>query len=471
LLLRKSCDNGATWSKARLIFPEHGVRTNKVVESVFRAQNGEIIVPMDGRGGSVIAISIDEGQTWFDPGGSIRGTHAGVVQLKDGRLMGFGRHGAIEGRMPISLSSDMGASWMYKPSPFQPIHSGRRVALMRLREGPIFFASFCHEMMVTNSAGGWHPVTGLFAALSIDDGRTWPYRRLLTDDGPGREIGTMDGDPITLDRRNAEPVGYLGVCQAADGVIHLLSSRQHYAFNLKWLMTAPPPAPPPPPPPTARQLPVRKTLANIYKAKFLPTEDQWRWNFNGRGFEASQVLAISESGSLEISTAQNQQFWLRTERAAPLCKLNPSKGFTAEITARVLTTTTGGRGVDLELYDGAGSRYAITITDTGVYFYQGLVQSSSFLPFGQYVPLAEGLDNSASVHTYRLAVRPDRVAQIYRDGKILGARRFRYRTPRSPYIYFGAGPGVRAVVEHLAFDTSGPSQPTDADSLDTATNK
>jgi hypothetical protein len=56
-------------------------------------------------------------------------------------------------------------------------------------------------------------------------------------------------------------------------------------------------------------------------------------------------------------------------------------------------------------------------------------------------------------------VRDDRIAQIYRDGRLLGIRPFEYRTPRSPYIYFGAGPGVEAIVEHVAYDLTGPSQP------------
>ncbi|GAH79371.1 unnamed protein product, partial [marine sediment metagenome] len=231
----------------------HGRGTGKVVESIFRAKGGEIVLPMDGRGGSVIKISPDEGQSWYDPGGSIRGTHAGVVQLIDGRLMAFGRHGAIDGRMPISISSDMGKTWTYSPSPFTPIHSGRRVALMRLRQGPLFFASFCHQMMIMDVSGKPRAVSGLFAAVSLDEGKTWPYRRLVSDDGPGRYIETMDGDPITMDARNAEPTGYLSVCQSADGLVHLLSSRQHYAFNLKWLMTPPPSATGgPPPPPKAR---------------------------------------------------------------------------------------------------------------------------------------------------------------------------------------------------------------------------
>jgi len=459
LVLRKSRDNGRTWSKGRLIFPDHDTRTNKVVESVFRADGGQIIVPFDGRGGSVIAISNDEGRTWVDPGGSIRGTHAGVVQLSDGRLMGFGRHGAIDGKMPISISSDMGKTWVYKASPFQPIHSGRRVGVMRLKEGPIFFASFCHRMMIKDISGSRRPITGLFAALSRDDGRTWPYRRLISDDGPGREVETMDGDPIIMDASNSEPVGYLSVCQSADGVIHLLSSRNHYAFNLTWLKTLPPEAPPPPPAPEPCQLAVKHDLPNVYRPKGLPSQDEWGWDFSGRSFKESDVMTITSEGALKIRTNAQQQFWLRTEKANVFRAVDRKKGFTAEIKTVVLERSANQRGVDLELYDGAGSRYAMTVTDTGVYWYQGTVQGSALLPFGQYTSVAEGLDNTDRMHTYRLAVRPDRVAQIYRDGALIGVRLFEYRTPRYPYIYFGAGPGLEALVEYVSYDLNGPYQP------------
>ena len=463
--LRKSKDNGATWSKARLILPDHGKGTGKVVESVFRAKGGEIVLPMDGRGGSIIQISPDEGRSWYDPGGSIRGTHAGVVQLADGRLMAFGRHGAIDGRMPTSISSDMGKTWTYSPSPFQPIHSGRRVALMRLKEGPLFFASFCHEMKIKDVSGKLRPVSGLFAAVSLDEGKTWPYRRLISDDGPSRYIETMDGDPITMDARSAEPTGYLSVCQSApgkmgsatDGLIHLLSSRQHYAFNLKWLVTPPPIVPPPPPPPKALRLPIKHNLPNIYKPKGLPSKDEWGWDFRG-GLKESDVISLSPEGLLKFHTNDRQQFWLRTEKADIFGAVDPKKGFTAEIKTQPLRGANQ-RGVDLELYDGAGSRYAVTVTNTGVYWYEGLVQGSAFLPFSQYVALAEGLDNTDRMHTYRIAVRRDRVAQIYRDGKLLGVKPFIYRTPRFPYIYVGAGGGVEALVEHVSFDLSGPSQP------------
>ncbi len=228
LIMRTSTDNGVTWSRARLIEPEHGLR-HQPVESVFRSREGFIVLPADaitgGNGGTSIHISRDNGKTWTDPGGDIRGIHGGVTQLKDGRLMAFGRGQAIEGHMPKSISSDMGRTWTYSASPFPPISGGQRLVLLRLKEGPIFLASFEQN--------------GLFATVSFDEGETWPMRRLVTDDGPGREVAGIDGHVFVMSRTQAEPKGYMAVCQGLDGVIHLISSRQHYAFNLAWLKTPP----------------------------------------------------------------------------------------------------------------------------------------------------------------------------------------------------------------------------------------
>jgi len=224
-VLRTSTDNGVTWSKPRLIMPVHDYR-HMPIETIFRASDGSIILPCDavpgGGGGTALWISPDDGLTWYDPGSNIAGIHAGVAQLTDGRFLAFGRGDNIDGMMPMSISPDMGQSWTYSPSPFPPIGSGRRLVLIRLREGPLFFASFGPN--------------GLFGCVSYDDGDTWTPRRLITDDGPGTPVETMDGRIFTMSIDNAEPKGYLSVHQARNGVIHLISSRQHYAFNYKWLV-------------------------------------------------------------------------------------------------------------------------------------------------------------------------------------------------------------------------------------------
>ncbi|MHC4062750.1 MAG: sialidase family protein, partial [Planctomycetota bacterium] len=424
--------------------------------SVFQTADGQILLPSDGRGGSIIALSPDQGQTWHDPGGKTRGIHAGIAQLTDGRLMAFGRKGAIDGKMPISISKDMGKSWEYFASEFQPLNLGQRVALLRLKEGPLFFASFCKNMMITDASGGQRPISGLFTAVSTDEGKTWPYRRLASDDGPGRDIETMDGHPVTMDAHYSEFVGYLTVCQSPDNVIHLLSSQCHYAFNLKWLMTRPPAASAPASP-AVRQLPAKGSLPNVYRPKGLPTRDDWGWGLAGSS--EKDTISLASDGTLKIHTGEKQQLWFRSEKKDVFGPVDQEKGFTAEMRTQVLKASPNRRGVDLELYDGAGSRYAITITDTGVYWYEGLVLGSVFLDFEQFTALAEGLDNTGAMHTYRVAVREDRVVQIYRDEKLLGVKRYEYRTPRDPYIQFGAGHGVQALLNHVAYDLSGPFRP------------
>ena len=255
-VMRTSADNGVTWSKARLINPEHGLR-HMPVESVFRTREGHLVLPCDavtgGNGGTAIHISRDNGETWTDPGegreapkfadGStgawIAGIHAGVVQLKDGSLMALGRGNTINGKMPMSISKDMGVNWTYSPSEFQPIGGGQRLILRRLLEGPILFVSFTNRntgMKLKDSSGKERRLFGMFAALSFDEGKTWPVKRLLTDGGAARELdGGGNTGRFIMDPTHAEPKGYLAATQTPDGLIHLISSKQYYIFNLAWI--------------------------------------------------------------------------------------------------------------------------------------------------------------------------------------------------------------------------------------------
>ena len=261
-ILRTSTDSGATWSKARLINPEHGLR-HMPVESVFRTREGFLILPCDavtgGSGGTAIHLSKDNGKTWADPGagrpkprfadgakgGWIAGIHGGVAQLKDSPLLAFGRGDAINGRMPQSISADMGKTWTYSASPFPPIGGGQRLVLTRLKEGPILFCSFARRTAIKDAAGTERAVSGLFAALSLDEGRTWPVRKLISDYKPARRVdGGGNTGWFIMGPNSAEPKGYLSVCQTPDGVIQLITSKQHYAFNLAWIKAPMPAAPP-----------------------------------------------------------------------------------------------------------------------------------------------------------------------------------------------------------------------------------
>ena len=256
LIMRTSTDNGATWSAARLINPEHGLR-HQPVQSVIRTSEGFIILPCDavagGSGGTAIHISRDAGKTWVDPGDGrpepkfasgttgawIAGIHAGIVQLKNGTLMALGRGNDIDGRMPMSLSKDMGQTWTYLPTEFPPIGGGQRLVIRRLQEGPILLVSFTNPgqgMSLPDAAGKLRQMYGMFAAISFDEGKTWPVKRLITAGGPPKKIdGGGNTGWFTMDQTHAEPKGYLAITQAPNGLIHLISSKLHYAFNLGWL--------------------------------------------------------------------------------------------------------------------------------------------------------------------------------------------------------------------------------------------
>jgi photosystem II stability/assembly factor-like uncharacterized protein len=247
LIMRTSEDNGATWSRARLINPVRGV-SSQPIASTFVTDKGYIVLPSDwpwheNGNGTALWISRDRGQTWSTPGGRIAGIHAGVTQLKDGRLMALGRSSNINGRMPKSISSDMGRTWTYQASRFEPIGGGQRLVLLRLKEGPLFMASFARNKSLSDSVGNVRKVRGLFGAVSFDDGQSWPLQKLITPGDPPREIdGGGNTRKFTLSDTSAEPRGYMAGVQTPDGVIHLISSKQYYAFNLAWLKELPKPA-------------------------------------------------------------------------------------------------------------------------------------------------------------------------------------------------------------------------------------
>jgi sulfatase modifying factor 1 len=274
MVLRKSTDNGATWSTPVLADPEHQPR-NQVIGGMIRTKEGWLIQPSDSNpsstGGTALHISKDNGKTWQNPylgpetkvftedekGGLIAGIHAGVVQLNDGSLLALGRgndiipKGSELKRMPMSISTDLGKSWSYSATEFPPIAGGQRLVLYKLNEGPLLLVSFTHYpeeqeeskkgMVFTDKAGNSFKGYGMYAAVSFDDGKTWPVKKLLTDGKERYLNGGAHTGPFETSKTRAEPRGYLAVTQSPDNIIHLLSSSLHYRFNLDWLNIKPNP--------------------------------------------------------------------------------------------------------------------------------------------------------------------------------------------------------------------------------------
>jgi hypothetical protein len=151
-------------------------------------------------------------------------------------------------------------------------------------QGPILFVSFTDSftkyrkhpkwpnvegMIIRDEAGVDRRVYGMYASLSFDEGKTWPVKKLITcgsdaesaserlQEGwdyidmsetwpikkplPAEDLkGSWHSGPwgewaFFMDDTHSEPYGYLAATQTPDGVVHLLSSSQHYQFNLAWL--------------------------------------------------------------------------------------------------------------------------------------------------------------------------------------------------------------------------------------------
>ena len=261
-IVRTSTDNGATWSKAEPIYPQ-----GELGAEMIRSRAGDLLISQDV--GISLFKSTDKGKSWTTvgqrsakdevrPGGKgsrHAGIHAPVVELADGRLMAIGRPHPPElaevfgGKALLSFSSDQGASWTYEASEFPAVTSVQRPVMIRLREGPILLCSYTDQWsefykgnrkgLVFKSKDGEFTGYGLFATVSYDEGKTWPDRRLITPGGPIREVNTINRGTFTLSDTMAEPQGYLAITQTRDHRIQLLTSKNHYVFNLAWIKALP----------------------------------------------------------------------------------------------------------------------------------------------------------------------------------------------------------------------------------------
>lgn len=262
-IVRTSTDNGATWSKARIVQP-FGEFGNQPM----RTRDGTIVLTHDSRSTSLV-YSRNDGKTWAYTGTENRpsdwrvggrgfrypGIHAPIVELADGRLMTYSRLNSPSEQKPfnfktaVSYSADFGKSWMFEESEFPAISSVQRAVLIRLHEGPLLLCSFTDQRAnwndrkgLTFKAADGREFTGygLFAALSYDDGKTWPIRKLVTPGGKDRSYPSIDRSSCVMSDVMAESGGYLASCQTRDGRVHLISSKLHYVFNEAWVKQLPP---------------------------------------------------------------------------------------------------------------------------------------------------------------------------------------------------------------------------------------
>ena len=260
---RESTDCGRTWSVG---YSPQGLNMfggHSPAETALELSDGVLLLPTDDDGKepepkdeprrqklsgqtSRFCLSSDGGQTWTNPAGTIRGHHGAFVELHNGSIWGIGRDDGLVGkdgllRMAQGLTNDRGNSFSISATMFPDIHSGQRMVALRLQEGPILVLSFANGKRgvpsVIETRYG-KEIFGLFAAVSFDEASTFAIVRLVSDDSrTSHDVQSTDGHIFQMNQTHAEPMGYISAIQdQKSGMIHAITSRQHYQFNYAWLM-------------------------------------------------------------------------------------------------------------------------------------------------------------------------------------------------------------------------------------------
>ena len=261
MAFRQSPDYGATWTQPVImkqnVDADHlSGHRNQPQGNVVVTPDGDFLSFTDGAAvggsGASLNFSNDGGKTWDVRGRrGPPGIHVGGAPLPDERILAFSRdEGNTFGSLPQSLSSDKGQIWSFSASEFPPIGMVQRLVLLRLDYShpaldpggrgrkPLLLVSFANDGMAGSDATG-RPATihGAYAALSWDDGKTWPIKQVLSDVTSGTENYVMGpwSKTFALDVTHGQPRSYWSATQTPDGIVHLTDGRLYYAFNVAWL--------------------------------------------------------------------------------------------------------------------------------------------------------------------------------------------------------------------------------------------
>ena len=188
--------------------------------------SGRLLVPMysDGYSFGIMAISDDAGITWrgSEPIVGLGSIQPSIVRKNNGTLVAYLRdNGPAPKRALISESTDDGESWTTARDT-DILNPGSSLEVIRLRNG--------HWIMVYNDLE--RNRYSLVAAISADEGKTWPVRRHL------------EGRP---DVETPDQFHYPSVMQGGDDSIHVTysyftavgKSIKHARFNEEWVRVKP----------------------------------------------------------------------------------------------------------------------------------------------------------------------------------------------------------------------------------------
>jgi len=169
--VKVSKDLGHTWSEAHDLGTPTGflTRTHPI-----RLHDGRVILPLyvDWSASSAVVISRDDGLTWGKPRYIIffLGTQPTMIQRSDLSLFTLMRSGMWPRRSWQAISDDLGRSW--KDRRISGVNNpGSSLDMVKLRSGRV--ALVFNDSKISRS--------NLSLALSDDEGRTWPYVKIIED--------------------------------------------------------------------------------------------------------------------------------------------------------------------------------------------------------------------------------------------------------------------------------------------------
>lgn len=212
LQMKVSGDMGRTWTKAR----DAGIPAGYLPKNhLLRLTNGSLIFPlyMDWNTSAATAISKDDGMTWEKPRYMLFlfGIQPTVIQRSDSSLFALMRCGMPPRLAWQATSDNFGESW--QDHRYSAVNNpGTALEMVKLRNGHVVLA-------FNNTKKG---VCELNIALSLDEGKSWPYVR-------------------TIEFKSDEPNTYPSVIQDRHGLIHVLyayrcrSSIAHFVTDEEWI--------------------------------------------------------------------------------------------------------------------------------------------------------------------------------------------------------------------------------------------
>ncbi|RBP61998.1 putative neuraminidase [Brevibacterium sanguinis] len=220
----RSDDGGATWSKPETLFDREGTFCRQPIQILSDgtwAHAQWLCFDDDSKNGSdqpVLQISEDSGTTWHqvefpDSAGRV---HPNVVELERGRLVCLFRSRFADW-VYLSRSEDGGATWS-APEPTEVPNNNAGLSAFRLPSGMLALVSNEHQVAAGPGDVVWpYERMRIVIAVSADEGRTWPVRRVIE---PGD--GFCGEGNLRSNRRQEYPHGIVD----AEGLIHVV-----YAYN------------------------------------------------------------------------------------------------------------------------------------------------------------------------------------------------------------------------------------------------